>query len=108
MTKSIVYGCPTGVQCAGGSAALGCNDYFLNGADYAGCAAGTNDFYLDPKFCFWASSANPYSLHSTSPCFVKTLNPCNAQIGAITGTLAGCTGTAVERTTWGSIKEIYR
>jgi hypothetical protein len=108
MTRSIVYGCTTGVQCSGGGATLGCNDFFNNGADYGGCAAGTNDFYLDPKFCFWASLAGPYWLHSTSPCFVKSLNPCNQQIGAFTGLFAGCSGTAVERTSWGSIKNIYR
>lgn len=108
MTRSIVYGCATGVQCSGGGATLGCNDFWLNGADYSGCAAGTNDFYLDPKFCFWASSGGPYQLHSTSPCFVVALNPCNVRIGAITSPIAGCSGTAVERSTWGSIKNIYR
>jgi hypothetical protein len=108
MTRSIVYGCTTGAQCSGGGATLGCNDFFLNGADYNGCAAGTDDFYLDPKFCFWASMAGSYWLHNTSPCFVISLNPCNVKVGAITSTLPGCTGTAVERSTWGSIKSIYR
>jgi len=108
MTRSIVYGCTTGAQCSGGGATLGCNDFFLNGADYNGCAAGANDFYLDPKFCFWASPAGPYWLHNTSPCFVISLNPCNVRIGAITSPSPGCSGTAVERSTWGSIKSIYR
>jgi hypothetical protein len=109
MTRSIVYGCTTGVQCAGGGALLGCNDFFLNGADYDGCAAGTNDFYSDPKFCFWASPAGPYWLHNTSPCFNNpVLNPCNVKIGAVTSPSPGCTGTAVERSSWGSIKSIYR
>jgi len=109
MTRSIVYGCTVGVLCSGGGATLGCNDFFLNGADYDGCAAGMDDFYLDPKFCFWASSAGPYWLHNTSPCFNNpVLNPCNVKIGAITSTLPGCTGSAVERSSWGSIKGIYR
>jgi hypothetical protein len=108
MTRSIVYGCTTGVQCSGGGATLGCNDLFNNGSDYGGCTAGVNDFYLDPKFCFWASPAGPYWLHSTSPCFVKTLNPCNQLIGAITSLNPGCSGAAVERSSWGSIKSIYR
>ncbi len=108
MTRSIVYGCTTGVQCSGGGATLGCNDFWVNGANYDACAAGTNDFDLDPKFCFWASSGGPYQLHSTSPCFVVALNPCNVKIGAITSPLAGCLGTAVERSNWGSIKNIYR
>jgi hypothetical protein len=107
MTRSIVYGCATGVQCSGGGATLGCNDFFLNGADYDGCTGGTDDFYLDPKFCFWASLAGPYWLHSTSPCFVTTMNPCNVRIGAIT-VAAGCSGAAVESSSWGSIKGIYR
>jgi len=108
MTRSIVYGCATGVQCAGGSASLDCNDLFLNGSNYDGCGAGTNDFYLDPKFCFWASSAGPYWLHITSPCFVVSLNPCNVKIGAITGNFPGCTAAAVERSSWGAIKGMYR
>jgi hypothetical protein len=108
MTRSIVYGCTTGVQCSGGGATLGCNDFFLNGADYNGCAAGANDFYLDPKFCFWAAIAGPYWLHSTSPCFVISLNPCNVRIGAITSPSPGCSGTAVESSSWGSIKSMYR
>jgi hypothetical protein len=108
MSRSILYGCTTGVLCSGGSATLGCDDFFQNGADYDGCPPGTGDFYSDPKFCFWASSANPYSLHYTSPCFVVSLNPCNVKIGAITSTIAGCYGTAVESSSWGSIKGIYR
>jgi len=108
MTRSIVYGCTMGAQCSGGGATLGCNDFFNNGTDYGGCTAGVNDFYDDPKFCFWASSAGPYWLHNTSHCFNVLLNPCNVKIGAITSTLPGCTGTEVERSTWGSIKGIYR
>jgi hypothetical protein len=108
MTRSIVYGCTTGVQCSGGGATLGCNDFFLNGSDNVGCTLAATNFFLDPKFCFWASPAGPYWLHSTSPCFNVLLNPCNVKIGAITNLLPGCTGTAVERSSWGSIKNIYR
>ncbi len=109
MTRSILYGCATGVQCSGGGAVLGCNDFWVNGADYSGCSAGTNDFYLDPKFCFWASSAGPYYLHNTSPCFDTTLNPCHVKIGALSSSsIPGCSSTAVEQATWGSIKSIYR
>ena len=109
MTRSIVYGCTTGVQCSGGGATLGCNDFFNNGTDYSSCTAGATDFPTDPMFCFWASSAGPYWLHSLSPCFNNTVkNPCNVKIGAITSTLPGCTGTAVESSSWGSIKGMYR
>lgn len=106
-TRTIVANCATGVQCSGGSATIGCNDFFLNAADYAGCAAGTNDFYTDPKFCFWKSTAGPYWLHDTSPCLTRT-NPCGVLVGAFTAPSAGCTGTAVEQTSWGAIKAIYR
>ncbi len=106
-TRSIVYNCSAGVQCSGGSATLGCNDFFLNGSNYDGCASGTNDFYTDPKFCFWKSVAGPYQLHDTSPCFTR-VNPCNVRIGAFTSPIAGCTGTAVEQSSWGAIKDIYR
>jgi hypothetical protein len=108
VTRSIFYHCQTGVQCSGGSGALSCNDFWINGSDYAGCASGANDFYLDPKFCFWASPVGPYYLHSTSPCFATSLNPCNVKVGAFTGTLPGCSGTAVSRSSWGAIKAIYR
>ncbi|MGD1048359.1 MAG: NosD domain-containing protein [Candidatus Krumholzibacteriaceae bacterium] len=107
-SRSIVYGCGTGVQCSGGSATLSCNDFYINTADYDGCTAGAGDFYTDPMFCFWASSAGPYWLHSSSPCLARANpSPCNVYIGAITSG-PGCTGTAVEHTTWGSIKNIYR
>lgn len=107
-SRTIVYGCGTGVQCSGGSSTLSCNDFYINTANYGGCTAGAGDFYLDPKFCFWASSAGPYWLHITSPCLARANPaPCNVYIGAITSG-PGCTGTAVEQSTWGSIKNIYR
>jgi len=105
--RTIVYSCGTGVQCSGGIASLSCNDFYINTVDYGGCTAGANDFYLDPRFCFWKSPAGPYWLHDTSPCLVKSANPCNVYVGAITSG-SGCTGAAVEHTTWGSIKNIYR
>ncbi|HEY5133906.1 MAG TPA: hypothetical protein VII85_09500, partial [Candidatus Krumholzibacteriaceae bacterium] len=105
--RTIVYSCGIGVQCSGGIASLSCNDFYINTVDYGGCTAGANDFYLDPRFCFWKSPAGPYWLHDTSPCLVKSANPCNVYVGAITSG-SGCTGAAVEHTTWGSIKNIYR
>ncbi|MDD4858266.1 MAG: hypothetical protein PHD74_09215 [Candidatus Krumholzibacteria bacterium] len=106
-SRTIVYDCGIGIQCSGGSVSSSCNDFYLNGADYSLCTAGANDFYTDPKFCFWKSSGGPYWLHSTSPCFTGD-NPCSATIGAFTGTIPGCTGTAVQRESWGAIKSIYR
>lgn len=106
-TRSIVYGCATGVSCSGGAANSGCNDFFMNGADYAGCAAGATDFYSDPMFCFAvAPSPGHYWLHASSPCITGS-NPCGVRCGAITAS-AGCTGTAVEETSWGAVKALYR
>jgi len=105
-SRTIVDSCSTGVQCSGGSATLSCNDFFLNATNYSGCAAGANDFYTDPKFCFWKSTNGPYWLHDTSPCFTKA-NPCAVRVGAFTAS-PGCTGTAVQQSSWGEIKAIYR
>jgi hypothetical protein len=106
-TRTIVAHCETGVQCSGGGASLGCNDFYLNATDYSSCTPGTTDFYTDPKFCYWQSAAGPYWLHVTSPCFTKT-NPCVVLVGAFTAPTPGCTGTAVEHMSWGTIKDIYR
>lgn len=105
-TRNIVYSCGVGTECAGGIASIDCNDFFLNTVDYSGCVPGATDFYLDPMFCFWKAPL-PYYLHSASPCLVTTSNPCGVRVGAIV-TAAGCTGTAVESTTWGAIKGLYR
>jgi hypothetical protein len=107
LSRSIVYACATGVSCTGGAANLSCNNFFLNGADYAGCTAGATDFYSDPMFCFAvAPSPGLYWLHADSPCFTAA-NPCGVRVGAIIGA-AGCTGTAADETSWGALKEMYR
>lgn len=107
LARSIVYGCENGVSCTGGAASLSCNDLFLNGVDYSGCAPGGTDFYTDPIFCFAAASSPVlYWLHESSPCLTGS-NPCGLRCGALTQA-AGCTGTAVEGTSWGVIKAIYR
>ena len=106
-TRSILYGCSTGASCSGGAVNPSCNDYFLNGTDYEGCAPGATDFYSDPMFCFAvAPSPGLYWLHATSPCFTGA-NPCGVRCGAMTAA-AGCTGTAVEETSWGAVKALYR
>jgi len=108
LTRSIVYHANTGVQCSGGGVTGGCNDFYLNGVDYSGCMPGADDFYLDPMFCFWKPPApSAYWLHVNSPCFATASNPCGVRVGALTSA-AGCSGTAVETTTWGGIKDIYR
>lgn len=107
LTRSILYGCAAGVSCAGGAVASSCNDLFANAVDFAGCSAGATDFFSDPMFCFAVAPApGLYWLHKDSPCFTKA-NPCGLTVGAFV-TAAGCTGTAVEPATWGSIKDMYR
>jgi len=103
---SIIASCGTGVQCAG-SATLTCNDLWNNATNYGGCSAGPTDFFTDPIFCFLTPpSPDLYYLHSTSPCWTMS-NPCSKKIGAFVSR-TGCTGTSVEETTWGAIKDMYR
>ena len=106
VTKSIISGCDIGADCAGAPGFFSCNDFFQNTTDYNGCTAGATDFFTDPVFCYLTPpSPGLFWLHTSSPCWTKA-NPCSARIGAFTsGT--GCTGTAVEKMTWGAIKSIY-
>jgi hypothetical protein len=107
MTRCIINGCGTGLACSGGSVTLTCNDFFANTVQYDGCTAGPSDFALDPIFCFYTPpSTNPYFLHSDSPC-LSTAEPCGP--GTYVGFTpnVGCTGTAVEESTWSTIKSIY-
>ena len=106
-TMSIINGCNTGALCSGGSISLSCNNFYLNTTDYGGCAAGVDDFYGLTRFCYAAGgSPDPYYLHIDSPCWAEN-NACGLDVGAFTQ-LPGCTGTAVEETSWGTIKKMYR
>ncbi len=106
-TRSIINGCETGALCSGGSISLSCNNFYLNTADYSGCAAGVDDFYGMTRFCYAAEgSAEPYFLHVDSPCWAEN-NACGVDVGVYTS-MPGCTGTAGEETSWGAIKKIYR
>jgi len=107
LTMSIINGCNTGALCSGGSISLSCNNFYLNTTDYGGCAAGVDDFYGLTRFCYAAGgSPDPYYLHIDSPCWAEN-NACGLDVGAFTQ-LPGCTGTAVEETSWGTIKKMYR
>ncbi len=107
VTKSIISSCDVGIDCAGAPGVLSCNDLFLNTTNYNGCSAGQNDFFTDPIFCYLTPpSPGPFWLHGSSPCWTKA-NPCNARIGAFLSGV-GCTGAAVEETSWGAIKSLYR
>jgi hypothetical protein len=107
LTRSIINSCGTGALCLGGSTSLSCNNFYLNGEDYGGCAAGTDDFYGLTRFCFEAGgSPGPYYLHVDSPCWAEN-NACGVDVGAFTQS-PGCTGTAVEESSWGAIKKLHR
>ena len=108
IARCIIYGCGTGLACGGGTVTLNCNDLFSNMVQYDGCSAGSTDFDLDPIFCFYTPPAtNPYWLHEDSPC-LPAAEPCGP--GTYVGfyATAGCTGTSVEESSWGTIKSLYR
>jgi hypothetical protein len=107
LTRCIINSCGTGAICLGGSMSLSCNNLHLNTVDYGGCAAGTDDFYGLPRFCFEAGgSPGLYYLHVDSPCWAEN-NACGFDVGAFTQS-PGCTGTAVEESSWGAIKNLHR
>jgi hypothetical protein len=104
--RDIICGCGSGIVCSGAAVSLICNDLHANTVDYDGCAAGTTDFFLDPVFCFYTPpSSNPYMLHVDSPCTASN-SPCGVFLG-FNGTPV-CSGQAVDRSTWGEIKSLYR
>jgi hypothetical protein len=107
LIRSIINGCGTGALCAGGSLSLSCNNFYLNTAHYSGCSAGGDDFYELTRFCYEAGgSPGLYYLHIDSPCWAEN-NTCGFDVGAFTQA-PGCTGTAVEETSWGAIKKMHR
>lgn len=89
------------LKCFPGVGAIAdCNDFWSNAGDYDGCAAGPNDFYLDPMFC------DPGRLDFHIDC----QSPCVGRHGCgLVGALGvGCGPTRTEPTTWGTIKALYR
>lgn len=104
--RNIVSGCGTGALCSGGSVLFDCNDFWYNSSDYSGCSPGATDIHVMPRFCLIAYPAEPYMLHIDSPCWASN-NACGVNMGAFTMT-HGCEGTALEETSWGAIKRMYR
>lgn len=104
LSRNIFYGCDTGIECTGGSPVLDCNDFFKNVIDYAGCTPGGTDFFDDPIFCLSNPPPIKYFLHETSPCLAE-YSPCGVRVGAFP---AGCSGEAVEKSSWGVIKRQFR
>jgi len=87
-----------------------CCDIFGNeGGDWVGCTADQwtleGNFSADPLLCLDENPSERFSLHEGSPC-LPSFSPCGELVGAFA---AGCGyPTAVEPTSWGAIKTLYR
>lgn len=99
-----------GLKCDnGGTATLTCSDVSDNaGGDWIGCIAGqessSGNLHVNPLFC--AAAARDFHLCADSAC-LPSHNDCGELIGAWDEGCTGC-GSPVERTSWGSIKAMYR
>jgi hypothetical protein len=86
-----------------------CNDIFGNKSNVDPPPFGTNgNIDVDPQFCGVAPQVSGnYFLQSDSPC-APGKHPDGYPCGLIGAWPVGCKDTAVERTSWGRIKSIYR
>jgi parallel beta-helix repeat protein len=86
-----------------------CNDIFGNGSNVGPPPFGTNgNIAVDPQFCgVEPHVSGNYYLQSDSPCAPGN-HPDGYPCGQIGRLPVGCQDTAVERTSWGAIKAIYR
>lgn len=88
---------------------LMCCDIFGHGlGDWVGCIADQygvdGNISADPQFCDLA--AGDLTLQCTSPC--APFSPPNPECDLIGAWPVGCGGTAVQRSTWGAIKGLFR
>jgi hypothetical protein len=93
--------------CQGGEATLTCCDIFGNeGGDWVGEIAGqygiNGNISEDPLFCDMAN--DDFTIQADSPCAPEHSGGC----GLIGLMPVGCPPTAVEQTTWGSVKASFR
>ena len=103
ISNNIITGSPLGFECSGGFPVFSCNDLWNNGDDYFWSCWGsdtTSNFHADPEFCDEASG--DYTLSCTSPCAER---PGCGRVGAFG---VACGATAVQETTWGRIKTLFR
>jgi hypothetical protein len=108
LLRNILYGNGVAIDCQGAAVTLECNNLHANGTDYTGCTQGTDDFFLDPIFCFLTPPAPyPYMLHEDSPC-LPFASPCGVGIWLGFNPNVGCTGEATDDQSWGLIKSLYR
>lgn len=98
------------VLCDGSSVpSLTCCDIYGNaGGDWEGCIAGqygaNGNISENPLFCGSQNPAEPYMLHSNSPCAEEN----NPECGLIGAWGVGCGSTPVETSSWGAIKSMFR
>ena len=93
-----------------GGAALECCDLYGNeGGDWVGGIEDQADingnFSLDPRFC--AEESDNLALMQCSPCAPGN-HPDGANCGQVGALPVACPGTAVEQTTWGRVKAMFR
>lgn len=94
----------------GSSASLECCNLFENaGGDWVGCVADqdsiSGNFSASSIFCDPAS--DDYGLDIRSPCLTGN-HPLGVDCGVIGAHGFGCDETAVELTSWGKVKSLYR
>ncbi len=97
------------VHCYGSEPILACCDIFGNsGGNWVGCIADQygirGNISADPQFCDLAGG--DLTLHCTSPCAPFT--PPNPECDLIGAWPVGCGGTAVQGSSWGGIKGMFR
>ena len=91
----------SGIYCEGGNPTLTSCDIYGNAGGDALCGTdGGGNISADPLFC--DAGAGNFTLNCTSPC---ANNPGYGRIGAFG---VGCGPTAVENTTWGRVKSMFR
>jgi nitrous oxidase accessory protein NosD len=88
---------------------ISCTDIWGNAAgDWVGGFEGhlgvNGNICEDPLFCGDENPAEPFTLHSGSPC----ASDCNPECGQVGAWGVGCAVTVVKETSWGSIKAMYR
>jgi hypothetical protein len=80
-----------------------CNLFWSNpGGDYEGYVPSPTDLFVDPLFC--DREGGDFRLMSDSPCLPENSGTCGL-IGAFG---QGCGTVAVERSSWGAIKNRFR
>ena len=99
------------IECYPGDAhaTLTCRDIFgYTHGNWVGCIADQygidGNISEDPQFCDLA--AGDLTLECTSPCAPHT--PPNPECDLIGAWPVGCGGTAVQRSTWGEVKALFR